>query len=436
MKIRDYAQSRLDQMAVPVRFTREDLEAAGGSYEGDDEKGTLRFPDRPFHRDQKFDDRETSSLLAYGAKIRSSFEEGTPFYREAARFREIAGVALYSNEGPQPEAGWFTEVAAEPWFEKRASLQPDDPDVTHSAIMTWVSSQLRRVSYTSNWFVPSDPLIYQLLATDLRGVLVGDLTLPFPSFYVELPRGVFYLDGKGTGWHAIRYILVTSGETTEKTAKAHERLGIPAPLLGKRLLVEMYGETNDRSKNPFDDVWAFHSYRLGDPMADLDQAIGDSLDDPEMERSHLRGQIGERRLDGIEVRREVLRFLLNFCIYLGTPEARVENETAAEIERLTKGKKLRNLRKNVQDKVRVLASKEQVLRVGSNVTVESEIRDYALSRIPGEGQKLSYRTVVRGHWRNQAHGPQLSLRSQKWIAPHVRGTSLPDPTVGHQYKVR
>lgn len=39
----------------------------------------------------------------------------------------------------------------------------------------------------------------------------------------------------------------------------------------------------------------------------------------------------------------------------------------------------------------------------------------------GAGGQWSHRWVVRGHWRRQAHGPELAQRRMVWIAPHVKG---------------
>jgi hypothetical protein len=39
----------------------------------------------------------------------------------------------------------------------------------------------------------------------------------------------------------------------------------------------------------------------------------------------------------------------------------------------------------------------------------------------GTSWKLDSRFVVRGHWRNQAYGPQHSLRRKQWIEPYWKG---------------
>lgn len=45
------------------------------------------------------------------------------------------------------------------------------------------------------------------------------------------------------------------------------------------------------------------------------------------------------------------------------------------------------------------------------------------------GAKVSHRYLVRGHWRNQPHGPKNSLRRLTWIQPHWKGEETVDPPV-------
>lgn len=39
----------------------------------------------------------------------------------------------------------------------------------------------------------------------------------------------------------------------------------------------------------------------------------------------------------------------------------------------------------------------------------------------GDGRRYRHRWVVSGHWRNQAHGPDRSLRRRRWIPSYVKG---------------
>jgi len=60
-------------------------------------------------------------------------------------------------------------------------------------------------------------------------------------------------------------------------------------------------------------------------------------------------------------------------------------------------------------------------RVGRPIKLGSRIRS-ALAN-PGSGQtwELDKRFIVRGHWRNQAHGPERALRRKQWIQPFWKG---------------
>ena len=147
-----------------------------------------------------------------------------------------------------------------------------------------------------------------------------------------------------------------------------------------------------------------------------------------------RGRLGERLLDGLEVRNVLLKFVLNFCIYLGTERGTAKHIHKDEIERLHQGKKFKNLRAPVQEKIRRLQN-DRVFEVGTEVKVDEELREIVRTEGTG-GYRLTYRTLVRGHWRNQAHGPARALRTRKWIEPHVRGTELPTKVVGHTYEIK
>ena len=66
--------------------------------------------------------------------------------------------------------------------------------------------------------------------------------------------------------------------------------------------------------------------------------------------------------------------------------------------------------------------RERIFEVGEPVRVDcrESVRGYVL----GQTQHLkALRFLVRGHWRNQAHGPAQSLRAMRWIEPYWKGDS-------------
>lgn len=377
------------------------------------------------------DEASMRRLTELMERVRRRFEAKLPIFREAATFREEVATVWAA----MPPYSWFSELADDPGFRKLNNLRAGDQPDLQSTMMTWVTQRLRQVSGTSNWFRPTEGLTYKLLATDLRGAIIGDLKLPMDAFYIEIPPGVFYNEDPSTGWHEVRALTVVKGIITEKTIEVAKKYGDPTAESvekGARLIIEGYAEPNDRSQNAFDDSWLFKSYRIEEADADIEEVIEKSIrGDGDRERRMNRGRLGERILDGVEIRTMLLKFVLNLCIYLGSEKATIEHAHKEEIDRLHKGKKFKNLRHNVQQRIRDLQN-DKVFVVGTEVSVDQEIKE--MVRTEGtNGFKLTYRTLVRGHWRNQAHGPQRSLRTRKWIQPHVRGADLPTKTVGHTY---
>lgn len=370
-------------------------------------------------------------LMNHAAKVMSAWKAGKPIFREAAAFREVASAPLVSQDHD-----WFSEIVEDPRYMR--SVSGESLNDIQTAMSTWVSHKLRLISTTANWFRPSEGLTYKLIATDLRGAVVGDLKLPMKSFYIELPPNLFFLEDSLTGWHEVRSLVITQGVITEKTvaiAKKHADPTAAIVELGERLVVEAYGEPNENSTNPFDDTWLFKTYQIQNKEEDIEAAAARSTKgDSERERAMNRGRLGERLLDGLEVRNVLLKFVLNFCIYLGTERGTAKHIHKDEIERLHQGKKFKNLRAPVQEKIRRLQN-DRVFEVGTEVKVDEELREIVRTEGTG-GYRLTYRTLVRGHWRNQAHGPARALRTRKWIEPHVRGTELPTKVVGHTYEIK
>lgn len=53
---------------------------------------------------------------------------------------------------------------------------------------------------------------------------------------------------------------------------------------------------------------------------------------------------------------------------------------------------------------------------------EQAQKTITVGKASGNGSSPTVKFVVRGHWRNQAHGPSMSLRKMMWIQPYWKGT--------------
>lgn len=61
-------------------------------------------------------------------------------------------------------------------------------------------------------------------------------------------------------------------------------------------------------------------------------------------------------------------------------------------------------------KVKMLVLRENLHRPGESSADDERVR-----------REYSHRFIVRGFWRNQAYGPEHSLRRRQWIPPFVKG---------------
>jgi hypothetical protein len=423
------ATGRTETQNIPVIVTRNDIERHGLPIPTEKDFNDMRYVGEDLVRSTDSMKRLTQWLN----KAQDRFNRGLPIFREAAAFREETGYAFRGMQPPD----WYSELVEDRRYQAVIASSGAGPYADlHSVIMTWMVLKLRGVSDTSNWFRPTDALTHKLLATDLKGTVVADLHLPMDAFYIELPAGVFYIEDPRTGWHEVRVLTVARGRITQRTIDIARAAGdhtADESAISERLLIECYGEPNPNSRDPFDDSWIFMSYVLRAPEMSIEEVIESSVRNREMEKMN-RGRCGDHVMRGVELREFLLKFVLNLCIYLGSDKAKVEHTHADEIKRLQGDKKWKHLRKNVQERIQRLKD-ERIFEVGTDVKVDAEVREYVRRGGVG-GYSQTYRTLVRGHWRNQAHGTGWKQRTRKWIEPHVRGVDLPTKVVGHNYKVK
>lgn len=121
------------------------------------------------------------------------------------------------------------------------------------------------------------------------------------------------------------------------------------------------------------------------------------------------------------------QFVLNLCLYIESTPSSVRLSTQPDIDRLSSGP----LAKRTKTKERIARLKRtQAFEVGNDVVIDPKLEEALF----GEGRRtwsLNYRTLVRGHWRNQAHGEGRLQRKMLWIEPHIRGSD--GPLMTHNY---
>lgn len=76
-----------------------------------------------------------------------------------------------------------------------------------------------------------------------------------------------------------------------------------------------------------------------------------------------------------------------------------------------------------------------LFRIGRTVKLAPNIRRILQEGSTGVHWKLGAKHIVRGHWRNQAYGPKLTLRRKQWIEPFWKGPETLDEAFERNYVV-
>lgn len=236
-----------------------------------------------------------------------------------------------------------------------------------------------------------DPLTYSLLAhSDLPPLPIGEIAVPVPSFYLYLPESPFRIAPQGREQPIDGLFLSID----------RDEPGGAGP-------VTVSLQANGVNPRPGE----------GDHLVHRTAVYGAQIPLSEIARTeHARE--GEDGLVG-----ELLVAGLGLLLYLMSEHAQVKpvppSSTGGRARRNRPGK-------------RGARSRLGYLYVGG--------REDAVGEGPpptgGEGKSLDHTVWVRGHFRNQAHGPGHALRKLIWVKPHVRGPDFAESVELRAQKVQ
>lgn len=255
-----------------------------------------------------------------------------------------------------------------------------------------------------NVFTLNKDLAERLIETDRGNIGCDAIRPPFPGFYVEMPPGSLEMLNGISGWHPVSLIGISEAERG-----------------GSRVLCSTYyGEPlrNASSSLPAhldDTVQSIYQYMSPGAVPYEEMA--------EDEYATLAPTIPFVRWHGVEHSGELgidllWRIVENFCLYLSSPNADIQPAGGGR----------ETWESTLEHAEACRTSPHLKRRSDKRFTLWDAGRNAkALRASPVD-------VVVRGHWRQQAHGPQWSLRKVIWVEPHIR---LPtgDVAPGHDYIV-
>jgi hypothetical protein len=134
----------------------------------------------------------------------------------------------------------------------------------------------------------------------------------------------------------------------------------------------------------------------------------------------------------------LFRIVLNAVLYLGSSEPDIVQKVSAKHEAVERAGKIKSRAK--AKLARQEANRESALDFAS---VGGRIEPIVISsrsgsgplESSGRGRSIFARFIVRGHWRNQAHGEGRTQRKIIWIKPHFKGPEITE-VVNRPYAVK
>jgi len=278
----------------------------------------------------------------------------------------------------------------------RAGLMPVEPSTPQDTVREHIHALHatgRWANFGFNVFDLSLDLAAGFLLTDPLPMEANDeLRLPFPCFYIKLPEGIVPMFARGQQFWA-------EGIWVHRFTSFHNDHGARTAFLRWTVERKSLSVWKDRFPSNLDDPVDQSRYNLiweGDPpYVPEDQITTD----------------------------KALRIIKNLVAWLDatgglTAHPAPEHPYA------------RNPRKASPERQREIATGiwPHVWLFGKGVKLQPELRkvarEFALSQSQEHalpGWKVRVQHVVRGHWKNQAHGEGRSLRKRIWLQPYYRG---------------
>ncbi len=377
------------------------------------------------------------------------WKRGQPVYRAVTALRTATTVAMLDHRVPT-ELQWISDFfnedswLFEPFLHINVGSAGPGNHATLNAALCFSILKALQVGDTPSWFEIKDDLAHALLATKLRGVKAEDVKLPLPGFYIELPPGLMTLLNNLTGEHEVRAIAVSEGVTAPDAINERALTYFDFPenvAYGRRLLIMVYCEPNENSANPEDDNLLYFSLPLHDENMTIEEMLEHDrqVAGPDWRDEKVGGTFAGVPRTNLEIRNVLRSFVVNFLLYISSPEADVEHKHAGRIRQLRKGKGRKSTR--VRQAVARLRA-EPFWVVGSRVVVDPSVRESVRHAGTSRGTQKAVNVQVMGFWRKQWRGKKTPDKPKgqewywKWIEPFVRNRVEGAPVLGHEYKVK
>lgn len=251
----------------------------------------------------------------------------------------------------------------------------------------------------------SPGLAEQLHHTELRGLQADDLSLPHKSIYLKVPPAAdLKVWNDLSDWHKVVGIYITEDEGDEVPSWRFLVCGEPKP----KEIFPGYFDDND--------ALVYFEVDLP-PGLPLDEAIARNKKRTEEVVEEMRIKDEDSFRNNEKIWEGIFRWAMNVVLYQALD--------GAEQEDVITNKEVRQLRDRIE-KLPPKSKKRTKLsgRLRGKQAMHHTILGKSLATTSRGGWELRIGIRVRGHWRNQPHGPGRMYRRLQWIEPFWKGPPL------------
>jgi len=330
-------------------------------------------------------DRKFTSLRGFVERAIHRY----PRIDQASRAVQTAVISVLANDLWHPRYG-DSDVGESAADDERVldAVKLLDPALQPlSANLMWTMAAYSR---TNRCYRVTEGLAHRLIHTELRGIHAGDLRLPYPAIYIEIPRSLgLKIWNNESGWHPLVGCYV-----------------VEEPEPDRRWWIMCWGEPKGEiAPGVADDALVYWAMRLHNDQWTVDQIIADTA----RPKPHdIRVGLWEIRYQYFNSQPwpDIFRWVMNLMIYVTSADARLALDPLSE-----KAYRERQ-RGRTPDKRR--AAEYRWRRLGHTMVAGQGMA-------PLEHYDPTVQTRVTGHWRRVVYGEGRSGRKIKWIQPYWRG---------------
>jgi hypothetical protein len=262
-------------------------------------------------------------------------------------------------------------------------------------------------------------LVHMLLDTSLKNIDAFFIELPFKSIYLSLPDDIQILNPFGIPINGIYLTLLKNDEVKYKNM-SEEFHHYANDKTAKSLLITATSNVLLKLDDPRESLYYCNlTFTEGDLFKQINKFVDSWMSSITRDRGLNRTFI-----------KNLFSFIVNTILYINSSNVilRETKPKKSDLNKIKNKKKQRKAQKRSQLSFYPLG---EDITIGHNYTkiIHLSHKDRA------EYTKRTGQFIVRGHWRQQAHGPKFSKRKPLWIEPYVKGDKF-DELINKSYKVK